>query len=174
MAGLYIDHGWAMGWCLVTRAGITSGVVDLKKGNHSDGLRLLAGTQWFTAKLAELDAASEKLTEIFYEQITFVGKNDADTLHAHGKQLGNLQRWAALKKQPEPRGIAWDVIKKHVTGHRSAARETMLDVVRAAMPEVTDHNQASAVAVMLTATNQKLSQPKASPRAASRRSTSPP
>lgn len=166
MAGLYIDHGWHMGFCVVTRAGVASGVVDLKKGNHSDGLRLLAGTQWYTAKLAELTDMGEKLTEIFYEQITFVGKNDADTLHAHGKQLGNLQRWAALKGQPEPRGIAWDVIKKHVTGQRSAARETMLKVVSAAMPEVTDHNQASAVAVMLTATNQKLQSPEAFPRAA--------
>lgn len=165
MAGLYIDHGWHMGWCLVMRDGITSGVVDLKKGNSIDGLRLLASTQWYTAKLAEIEAAGEKLTEIAYEQITFVGKNDADTLHAHGKQLGNLQRWATLKNQPEPLGIPWDVIKKHVTGHRSAARETMLALVSASMPEVTDHNQASAVAVMLTATNQKLNNP-GSPHAA--------
>lgn len=168
MAGLYIDHGWHMGWCVVTRAGVASGVVDFKKGNPSDGMRLLAMTQWLTAKLAELTKAGERLTEIRYEQITFVGKNDADTVHAHGKQLGNLQRWAALKGQPDPRGIEWNIIKKHVTGHGSAAREKMLEVVSAAMPEVTDHNQASAVAVMLTATNQKLTNPEASPRAAQR------
>ena len=166
MAGLYIDHGWHMGWCVVTRAGVSSGVENFKKDLPTQGGRLLAMSDWWTAKLGELTKAGEKLTEIRYEQITFVGENDADTLHAHGMQLGNLLRWAALKKQPEPRGIAWDVIKKHVTGHRSAARETMLATVRASMPEVTDHNQASAVAVMLTATNQKLSNPEASPRAA--------
>lgn len=159
MAGLYIDHGWMMGWCLVRRAGVSSGVVNLKHGNPIDGLRLLAMTQWLTPVLGVLTAAGEELEEIAYEQITFTGKNDVDTIHAHGAQRGNLLRWAALKKQPEPRGIAWDVIKKHVTGHRSAARETMLEVVRRAMPEVTDHNQASAVAVMLTATNQKLNNP---------------
>lgn len=159
MAGLYVDHGWAMGFCWLTRAGITSGVVDLRRGNLTDGARLLAMTQWLTAGLAKLDHAGERLAEIVYEQITFVGKNDADTLHAHGKQLGNLQRWAVLKGQPEPRGIAWDVIKKHVTGQRSASRQTMLKVISTAMPEVTDHNQASAMAVMLTATNQKLQQP---------------
>jgi hypothetical protein len=121
-----IDLGYDMGWCEVTRAGIQSGVVHLRDGNRSDGARLLAMTQWLTERLAKLHAAGERLTEIAYEQITFVGKNDADTLHAHGKQLGNLQRWATLKKQPDPRGIAWDIVKKHVTGQRSASRQTML------------------------------------------------
>lgn len=168
MAGLYIDHGWNMGWCLVRKGGaITSGMVDLKNGNRFDGARLLAMTQWLTATLTLLDNAGEKLEQIAYERITFVGKNDADTLHAHGKQLGNLERWAALKRQPEPLGIAWNIIKKHVTGHGSASRMKMLETVQAAMPEVTDHNQASAVAVMLTATNKKLQQPEAFPRAAS-------
>ncbi len=164
MAGLYIDHGWNMGWCLVRRAGVTSGMVDLRKGNPSDGMRLLAATQWFTARLTELTAAGERITEIVYEQVTFIGKNDADTVHAHGKQLGNLQRWAALKSQPEPRGIEVRVIKKHVSGgHGSASKETVLEIVSKAMPEVTDHNQASAVAVMLTATNKKLPQPASIP-----------
>jgi Holliday junction resolvasome RuvABC endonuclease subunit len=168
MAGLYIDHGWNMGWCLVRRGGgITSGMLNLKHGNPTDGARLLAMTQWLTATLGQLENAGERLEQIAYERITFVGKNDADTLHAHGKQLGNLERWACLKRQPVPLGLAWNVIKKHVTGQGSASRQTMLATVQAAMPEVTDHNQASAVAVMLTATNQKLNtQPKASPRAA--------
>lgn len=164
MASLNIDLGWNMGWCLVTRAGTTSGVLDLRKGNRTDGHRLLAMTQWLTAELAKLTAAGEKLTEIVYERVTFVGKNDADTVHAHGKQLGNLQRWCALKKQPEPFGIEVRVIKKHVTGgHGAASRQTVLELVRKAMPEVTDHNQASAVAIMLTATNRKLPQPASIP-----------
>lgn len=157
-----------MGYAIERRGGaITSGVVDLRHGNPTDGMRLLAMTQWLTGTLSLLHNAGEVLDEIAYERITFVGKNDADTMHAHGKQLGNLERWAALKKQPVPMGIAWNVIKKHVTGQGSASRQTMLKVVGAAMPEVTDHNQASAVAVWLTATNQKLKtpQPEASPRA---------
>lgn len=160
MAKWFIDHGWACGWCFLTRDGMRSGVFDSRKGNPTDGARLLAMTDWWTAELAKLTAAGEKLTEIVYERVTFVGKNDADTVHAHGKQLGNLQRWAALKRQPEPFGIEVRVIKKHVTGgHGSASRQTVLDLVRKAMPEVTDHNQASAVAIMLTATNKKLPQP---------------
>lgn len=168
MAVIGIDHGWSMGWAVRTRLGVQSGVFDSRKGNPTDGARLLAQSDFLTALLKKLADAGEIIEEIAYEQITFVGKNDADTLHAHGKQLGNLQRWACLKKQPVPRGIAWDVIKKHVTGHRSAAREMMLATVGKAMPEVTDHNQASAVAVMLTATNQKLPTTEASPRAAQR------
>ena len=159
MAGLYIDHGWAMGWCLVARRGVASGVFDSKVGNHDPGDRLLAQRDWLTATLKRLEAAGERLDEIRYEQITFVGKNAAEVLHAHGKQLGNLESWAALKRQPKPRGIAWDVVKKHVTGQRTATRDYMLKVVGAAMPSVTDPDQASAVAVMLTATNKKLPQP---------------
>lgn len=165
MAGLYIDFGWDMGWLLERRDGITSGVEHLKRGCPIDGLRLLAATQFFTGKLTMLTAAGESLDEIGYELIDFVGKNDAATLHAHGAQRGNLLRWAALKKQPEPRGIPWDHAKKHVTGHRSASQSMMLKTVQAAMPEVTDHNQASAVAVWLTATNKKLPNSEAAPHA---------
>lgn len=153
MAGLYIDLGWNMGWCLARRGdGVTSGMLDLRHHNRTDGQRLLAMTQWLTSTLGQLDTAGERLDEIVYERITFVGKNDADTVHAHGKQLGNLERWAALKKQPVPMGLAWDVVKKHVTGHRSATRDTVKDEIAKRFPEVTDHNRASAVAVMLTAT----------------------
>ena len=154
MAGLYIDHGWNMGWFALRRGNaITAGSVDFRAHCHTDGMRLLAMTQWLTATLGQLDAAGEKLTEIVYERVTFVGKNDADTVHAHGKQLGTLERWAALKKQPDPRGIAVDVIKKHVTGHRSAKRDYVRDEMRRRFPAYPnmDADQASAMAVMLTA-----------------------
>lgn len=154
MAGLYIDHGWDMGWCIRARRGVASGVLHSRPGNPDDGDRLLAQSDWLTATLKRLEAAGERLDEIRYEQITFVGKNSAEVLHAHGKQLGNLERWAALKKQPKPRGLEWSVIKKHISGHRSASRETVKEIVEKLFPNVTDHNQASAVAVMCTATNQ--------------------
>lgn len=176
MAGLYIDHGWNMGWCLVRKGGaITSGSVDFTNGNPTDGARLLAMTQWLTATLGQLHNAGEELTEIVYERITFTGKNSADVVHAHGKQLGNLERWAALKKQPVPRGIAWDVIKRHVAG-RIVKREEMAGVLAERFTlNVRDADEASAVAVMLTAAarNKKQPPPEASPRAAARKSARP-
>ncbi len=152
MAVLALDLGWEFGWCLWRRGDrITSGVVNLRRDAHTDGLRLLAKRQWLTATLGQLEGAGEKLTDVVYEQITFVGKNGVETLHAHGKQLGAVESWCALKKVAEPRGIAWDVIKKHVTGQRSAARELVLKTIQQRFPDVQNHNQASAVAVMLTA-----------------------
>jgi crossover junction endodeoxyribonuclease RuvC len=155
MAVLAMDLGWQFGWCLWRRGDrITSGVVNLRHGHPTDGGRLLAKTQWLTATLKQLTEAGEALNDIVYERITFIAKtNTVETVHAHGKQLGTLERWAELKGLPEPRGLAWDVIKKHVTGHRSAARELVLKTIQQRFPEVTDHNQASAVAVMLTAQN---------------------
>src|SRR4051812_28579863 len=100
MAGLYIDHGWDMGWCLRARRGIASGVFHARPGNHTPGARLLAQTDWYTLTLKRLIDAGERLEEIVYEKVTFTGNNDADTVHAHGKQLGNLERWAELKRQP--------------------------------------------------------------------------
>lgn len=153
MAVLAIDLGYAMGWALERRGErLTSGVVNLRHGNADDGDRLLAMRQWLTSTLTQLVDTGETLDAIFYEKITFIGKsNTVETVHAHGEQLGNLKSWAALKKAPKPHGIPWDKAKKHVTGHRSAARETVLDEIRKRYPEVTDHNQASAVAVLLTA-----------------------
>lgn len=165
MAKLAIDHGWSMGWCLKTRRGMASGVLHSRDGNRTDGARLLAQSDFFTSLLKRLEAAGESLDEIVYERVTFIGKNDADTVHAHGKQLGNLQRWAELKGQPEPLGIEVRVIKKHVTDGRmpSASRDKVFELVSAAFPSVTDKDQASAVAIMLTATNQKLPQPSEHP-----------
>lgn len=153
MAVLAIDLGYAMGWGLRRRGnGLTSGVVNLRHDNPDDGTRLLAMRQWLTGALAQLTNAGETLDAIYYEKITFIGKNNTvETVHAHGEQLGNLKSWAALKKAPRPIGIPWDKAKKHITGHRSASRETILDEIRKRFPEVCDHNQASAVAVLLTA-----------------------
>lgn len=149
-------------------SGISFAQVRREKGprnSHGKFLMRFSGPAT-PAATATTWSATESLREAFRNWPTKFLASRADTLHAHGKQLGNLERWAALKRQPEPRGIVWSVIKKHVTGQGSASRQTMLATVAKAMPEVTDHNQASAVAVMLTATNQKLPTTEASPRAA--------
>lgn len=154
MARLALDLGWTFGWCLQRRGGaLTSGFVNLEREHRFHGVRLLAKTQFLTGILSNLDKSNEPLEACFYELIDFMGNNSIKAPHAHGAQLGTVQRWWAIKKLPgEPRGIEWDKVKKHVTGHRSAARETMLAEIRRRYPEagITDHNEASARAVMLT------------------------
>lgn len=131
---------------------LTSGVARFAYQTPTDGLRLVAMTDWLASSLKQLEAAGEALESIAYEQINFVGRdNGPAAMHAHGKQLGALQRWAAFRKLPEPEGLPWNTVKKHVTGHGSASRETVLAAVQRIYPHVKDHNEASAVAVMLTA-----------------------
>lgn len=152
MATLTIDLGWSFGWCTWRRGdAIASGHVNLGRLSDYDGGRLLEMSRWLTGKRDEINRAGETLTDVVYEEINFIGdQNGVDALHAHGKQLGNLERWCAFYKI-RCRGIAWNTIKKHVTGHGSASRQTMLEVVQKRFPEVTNADQSSAVAVMLTA-----------------------
>jgi hypothetical protein len=152
MAWLSFDLGWHYGWALERRGGaLTHGHVDLNKNHATAGLKLLAKRQWLTGTLTMLVNAGEQLERIFYEQITFVGDNSVKAPHAHGKQLGAIESWCALKKVREPTGIPWDEVKKHLTGHRSASQQTILAEIKKQYPDVEDHNEASAVAVMLTA-----------------------
>lgn len=153
MAWLALDLGWTFGYAVRWRNGeITSGFKSLRAQSHVDGVRLLVKTQWLTAKLKEITDAGESLDRVFHEKITFNGKaNRVETPHAHGKQLGTLERWCALKGIREPEGLPWDEVKKFVTGHRSASSDLVLKTIQKKFPHVTDHNEASSVAVMLTA-----------------------
>lgn len=154
MAVLTLDLGWAMGWCTWRRGeAIASGVVKLHAEHVDHGIRLLAMAQWLTAKRIEILNSGEVLTDVVWEEITFVGRdNGPDAMHVHGKQLGNVERWCAFHKITR-RGIPWNTVKKHVTGHGSASQQLVLKTVQQRFPDVVDHNQASAVAVMLTAQN---------------------
>lgn len=171
MAVISLDLGWSFGWCTWRRGDvIASGVVHLARETAVDGMRLLAFSQWLSAKRAEILAAGETLDDVAYEQITFIGKgNGPESTHAHGKQLGTVQRWCAFYKignpPGEPIGVPWNTVKKFVTNHGSASRQLVLKTIRERFPEVHDHNQASAVAVMLTAQNKYPNQPKAAPHA---------
>lgn len=153
MARWSFDLGWSMGWCEVRRSGeLASGVERLAYQQPDDGLRLVAATEFFGVQLKRLEAAGETLEAIDYEEINFVGDdNGIRAMHCHGMQLGALLRWAAFRRQPRPTPRAWNTVKKHVTGHGSASQQLVLERVRRLYPHVTDHNEASAVAVMLTA-----------------------
>lgn len=154
MARLAFDLGWTFGWCLEWRRDgrIESGFKSLRAQSHVDGVCLLVKTQWLTAKLKEITDAGETLDEVFHEKITFNGKkNRVETPHAHGKQLGTLERWCALKGIREPKGLPWDEVKKFITGHRSASSDLVLKTIQKRFPDVQQPDQASAVAVMLTA-----------------------
>lgn len=153
MARWAFDLGWSMGWAM-RRLGnrLSSGVVRLAKDHPDDGLRLVAMTDWLASEWKGIESAGETLDAIDYEEINFVGdENGIRAMHCHGMQLGTLLRWAAFRKQPKPKPRPWNTVKKHVTGHGSASQQTVLAAIRALYPHVTDHNEASAVAVLLTA-----------------------
>ena len=154
MAVLALDLGWTFGWCVWLRGDrYDSGVVKLASESPDDGVRLLAFRQWLAAKRTEIMAAGETLNDVAYERVDFLAKdNGLNAAHVWGAQWGNLASWCAHHRI-DLQGLAVSTIKKHATGHGSASRALVLDRMRARFPNVVDPDQASAVAVMLTAQN---------------------
>ena len=153
MAVLTLDLGWHFGWCTWRRGdNFASGHVNLGLEMRSDGLRLLALSRWLDSTLGLITQAGEELTDVRYERITFKGRdNGPEAMHAHGKQLGTVERWCALRKIKTCEGIPFNAVKLHVAGNGYATQGAVLKAVQRKFPNVTDHNEASAVAVMLTA-----------------------
>lgn len=153
MAVLTLDLGWHFGWCTWRRGdNFASGHVNLAKESRLDGVRLLAFTQWLDGTLKLIRNAGEELTDVRFEQITFTGKdNGPEAMHAHGKQLGAVERWCALRRIKTCEGIPFNTVKLHVAGNGYATQGAVLAAVQRKFPKVLDHNEASAVAVMLTA-----------------------
>ncbi len=155
MAVLAFDVALSVGWCAWRQGNrIESGRKDFAKVDpHDDGLRFLAWRQWLTAKRNEIIKAGETLESIVFESVDFIPqKNGVYSAHIYGAMWGNLASWCAFHKI-DCRGINVATIKKHVTGHGSAAKSLVTARINAIYPHITQHDEADAVAVMLTAQN---------------------
>lgn len=154
MATLCLDLGWNCGWCL-WRAGdeVTSGEWKLDRESPDDDVRLLAFRQKLSAVRAELDKAGERLDSVAYESVDFrVPTNGVYAEQVWGALWGNLLSWCRYHKI-DARGVNVSTIKKHVTGHGSAAKPLVTKRVKELFPHVRGHNEADAVALLLTARN---------------------
>lgn len=152
MAVLAFDVALSVGWCAWRRGDrIESGVKDFAGVDPNDGPRFLAWRQWLTAKRKEFLDAGETLTDVVYESVDFIPrKNGVYSAHIYGAMWGNLTSWCAFYGV-RCRGINVSTIKKHVTGHGSAAKPLVTARIRELFPHVQQHDEADAVAVLLTA-----------------------
>lgn len=162
MAVLTLDLAWSCGWCLWRQGDrVESGVRDFKAAGGRDGARLYAFRLFLTATLNTLKAAGEALNDVAFESVDFFpAKNGVNAAHIYGALWGNLETWCEHYKIP-CRGINVSTIKKHVTGHGSAAKPLVTKRVQELFPHVRQHDEADAVAVLLTAQNKFPFQPEA-------------
>lgn len=152
MAVLAFDVALSLGWCAWRRGDrIESGFKDFSRVDHDDGARFLAFRQWLTAKRKEILDAGETVENVVFESVDFFpAKNGVYAAHVYGAMWGNLTSWCAFYGI-DCRGINVSTIKKHVTGHGSAAKPLVTKRVQELYPHVMQHDEADAVAVMLTA-----------------------
>lgn len=166
MAVATFDLGWSCGWCLWRRDDvIESGVWRLTNESPHDDVRFLAFRQNLTGLRAKLEACGEVLESVAYEQVDFFPeRNGVYAAHVYGGLWGNLLSWCRFYRIA-PRGIPVSTIKKHVTGHGSAAKPLVTKRIKELFPaaNITDHNEADARAILLTAQNKFPHQPASIP-----------
>lgn len=167
MAVLTLDLGWTCGWATWRRGdAVASGTERFGNQSGEDGVRLLAFRQFLTATRKEITDAGETLDNVAYERVDFIAKkNGVNAAHVWGALWGNLESWCAFYRIPLL-GLPVSTVKKHVTGHGSAAKQLVTQRVQQLYPHVVEHNEADAVAVLITAKNKHPYQPEAFPRAA--------
>lgn len=152
MATLALDLATSCGWCLWRKGDvIESGEWKLAHESREDAIRFLAFRQNLTGLKSKLEACGEKLDSVVYESVDFFPeKNGVYAAHVYGALWGNLLSWCAFHRI-EPVGLSVSTVKKHVTGHGSAAKELVTKRIKALFPHVRGHDEADAVAVLLTA-----------------------
>ncbi len=154
MAVLALDLGWTCGWCTWRRGdAVASGTERFGSQSGEDGVRLLAFRQFLTATRKSIIDAGETLDDVAFERVDFIAaKNGVNAAHVWGALWGNLESWCAFYRIPLI-GLPVSTVKKHVTGHGSAAKQLVTKRVQELYPHVIEHNEADAVAVLITAKN---------------------
>jgi hypothetical protein len=167
MAELYLDLGVNCGWCLHWQSKpMTHGCKDFRRCGN-DRVMYRSFRLWLIQKQREVEAAGEKLELIGYEYIDFVPKKARRHygLHTYGGFRALLLAWCETNSIPTvpESDLTWDVVKLHITGIRSAAKELVTKRIEKILGTKLDHNEADAIAVKFTAHNEHPHQPQSRP-----------
>lgn len=148
MAVLTLDIGLKMGWALQRSDGSVVSGVKLLEGAQ-DGTRFRAWRNWLTDTKNTL--RGDELEGIVFERVDFMAPdNGVFAIHMWGALWGVMEGWAAAFDIPT-RGLAVATIKKLVTGNGRAKKPEVIAAVQQRWPEVTDDNEADALAVLIAA-----------------------
>jgi len=144
---LALDLGRTTGWALYRPEGqIHSGFEEFKPGRfESSGMALLRFRSW----LSVMHQQGDGIAMCVFEEVR--RHNGTTAAHTYGEFLGQLKAWADEDHNKVPYlGVPVGTIKKFATGKGNAGKDEMIEAVRRRLghPDVTDHNEADALALL--------------------------
>lgn len=140
-ATLALDLGTRTGYALFTNGGIVSGVQNFTPSRfESSAMRFVR----FRRFLAELHAADRIVHVVFEEVRRHAGVTAA---HAYGGFMAHLVEWCETNGIP-CEGYPVGTIKKRWTGSGNASKDAMIAAARQRGYEVSDDNEADALAML--------------------------
>lgn len=124
-----------------TAGQIFSGYVDLKGSRHEGGgYRYLRFRRWLDEQWLN------KPTAVYYEEVRrHLG---TDAAHIYGGLLATLTAWCEEHHIPYC-GVGVGTIKKTACGHGQANKQQMIESANKLGFNVTDHNEADAIHLLL-------------------------
>ena len=144
---LALDLGTTTGWAMLCDGTITSGSQSFKPRRfEGGGMRFLKFKRW----LADTKACTDGLDAVYFEEVR--RHAGVDAAHAYGGFMAHLTAWCEHHEIPY-HGVPVGTIKKSACGKGNASKEEMVEKARAIVKNVSDHNEADAIHILMYAIN---------------------
>jgi len=145
---LALDLGTTTGWAMLCDGTITSGSQSFKPQRfEGGGMRFLKFKRW----LSDMKyCGTYGIDAVYFEEVR--RHAGVDAAHAYGGFLAHLTAWCEHHQIPY-QGVPVGTIKKSACGKGNASKEEMVEEARAIVKNVSDHNEADAIHILMYAIN---------------------
>jgi len=145
---LALDLGTTTGWAMLCDGTITSGSQSFRPQRfEGGGMRFLKFKRW----LADMKYCGEwGIDAVYFEEVR--RHAGVDAAHAYGGFMAHLTAWCEHHEIPY-QGVPVGTIKKSACGKGNASKEEMVEKARAIVKNVSDHNEADAIHILMYAIN---------------------
>ena len=140
---LAIDLGTTTGWAMRTMEGqLTHGFTSFRPSRYEGGgMRYLRFKRW----LSEIRHLASDIHSVYFEEVR--RHAGVDAAHVYGGLLATLTSWCEHHNIPY-QGVPVGTIKRHATGKGNASKTEVIDAMRSLGHQVTDDNEADALALL--------------------------
>ena len=140
---LAIDLGTTTGWAMRTMEGqLTHGFTSFRPSRYEGGgMRYLRFKRW----LSEIRHLASDIHSVYFEEVR--RHAGVDAAHVYGGLLATLTSWCEHHNIPY-QGVPVGTIKRHATGKGNASKTEIMDAMRSLGHQVTDDNEADALALL--------------------------
>ena len=140
---LAIDLGTTTGWAMRTMEGqLTHGFTSFRPSRYEGGgMRYLRFKRW----LSETHHLASDIHSVYFEEVR--RHAGVDAAHVYGGLLATLTSWCEHHNIPY-QGVPVGTIKRHATGKGNASKTEVMDAMRSLGHQVTDDNEADALALL--------------------------